>query len=118
MIRKLFTLFIMSLIATILLPLIIYHKLTLFLFINTSFIICAFFLFVSLLLITVKSGFFDAFTYGFSRMFVSKGKELSKKEVDEIPPVSKLIQFDHSLFLFNGILMTVIMLIALFIYYN
>lgn len=66
---------------------------------------------------TVKGGFFDGITYGFRRMFVSKGKELSNKEVHEMIPVSKLLNFDHSPILFSGLLITGVMLLALFIYY-
>jgi hypothetical protein len=86
-------------------------------FINISFFIAAAFLFIALLTITVRGGFFDGITYGFRRMFVSKGRELSKEEVHEMIPVSELMNFDHSPILISGLLMTVVMLVALFIYY-
>jgi hypothetical protein len=66
---------------------------------------------------TIKGGFFDAITYGFRRVFVSKGKELSKNEVLEMTPVSDLVDFDHSPMLYSGLLLMVLMVIALFIYY-
>jgi hypothetical protein len=109
--------FIVSQCTTILLSFLIYQKLTLLYFVNISFFISASFLFIALFTITVKGGFFDGITYGFRRMFVSKGTELSKKEVHEMIPVSELMNFDHSPMLFSGILLTVVMLLALFIYY-
>ncbi|MDQ0230601.1 DUF3899 domain-containing protein [Metabacillus malikii] len=118
MIKKLIMLFFFSIIITILVPLITYRELTLLHFINTTFFIGGFFLFISLLTITVKSGFFDVVTYGFRRMFVSKGKELTKQEALEIPAMSKLVTFDHAILLYNGLALLCIMLIALGIYYN
>ncbi|MGM7719570.1 DUF3899 domain-containing protein [Metabacillus sp. Hm71] len=118
MLPKTFTLFILSLCATILLSFLIYHKLTLLYFINISFFIAGSFLFLALLTMTVKGGFFDGITYGFRRTFVSKGKELSKDEIQEMTPVSEMITFHYSPFLRNGLLMLAVMLIALFIYYN
>ena len=50
-------------------------------------------------------------------MFVSKGKELSKQEVEEMIPVSELLTFDHSPFLSSGLVMTVIVVIGTFLYY-
>ncbi|WP_338787412.1 DUF3899 domain-containing protein [Metabacillus sp. FJAT-53654] len=115
--KRTFTLFIVSLCTTILLSFFIYQKLTLLSFINISFIIAGSLLFLSLLTMTVKGGFFDGISYGFRRMFISKGQELSKKEINEMTPVSELLNFDHSSILFCGLLMTAIMLVALFIYY-
>ncbi|KKI93698.1 hypothetical protein WQ54_03115 [Bacillus sp. SA1-12] len=110
-------LFIVSFCATILLSFLIYHKLTLLHFINLSFFIAGAFLFLALLTITVKGGFFDGITYGFRRTFISKGKVLSKNEVKEMKPISEMITFHYSPLLINGLLMLAIMLIALFIYY-
>jgi hypothetical protein len=115
--KKTITLFIVSLCSTFLLSFFIYQKVTLLDFINISFFIAIASLFIALLTITVKGRFFDGITYGFRRMFVSKGKELTKKEVHEMTPVSELMNFDHSPFLFSGILMMVVMALALFIYY-
>ncbi|QGQ44660.1 DUF3899 domain-containing protein [Metabacillus sediminilitoris] len=114
---KILTLFIVSLSTTILLSFWIYHKLTLLSFINISFFIAGAFLFLSLLTITVKGGFFDGITYGFRRMFVAKGKELSKQEVNDMTPVSEMLNFNHLPMLINGILMAIIMMIALVTYY-
>lgn len=115
---KTLLLFIVSLFTTILLCFVIYHKLTLLNFINISFIIGGSFLFLSLLSITVKAGFFDGITYGFRRTFASKGKTLSKTEAHEMPPVSELFTFNHSPILYCGLLMTAVMLVSLFIFYN
>lgn len=115
--KKSFTIIIVSLCLTILLSFFTYQKLTLLNFINISFFFASGLLFIAFLTITVKGGFFDGITYGFRRMFISKGKELSKKEVEEMTPVSELITFSHSPFLISGLILTAIMVMALFIYY-
>ncbi|MBZ5751930.1 DUF3899 domain-containing protein [Metabacillus litoralis] len=115
--KKTSILFIVSLFATILLSFFIYKELTLLHFINISFVISGTYIFLSLLTMTIKGGFFDAITYGFRRVFVSKGKALSKNEVHEMTPVSDLVDFDHSPMLYSGFLLMVLMVIALFIYY-
>jgi Domain of unknown function (DUF3899) len=115
--KKIVTFVIVSLVVTILLSFLIYHKLTLLHFINISFLFAGAFLFLSLLTITVKGGFFDGITYGFRRMFVSKGKELSKQEVNEMTPVSEMLNFDHFPLLISGIVLTIVMCIALIFYY-
>jgi Domain of unknown function (DUF3899) len=115
--KKSFTLFIVSLSLTILLSFLIYHKLTLLYFINISFLFAGTLIFLSLLTITIKGGFFDGITYGFRRMFMSKGKELSKQEVHDMPPVSEMMDFDHLPMLISGILMSLVMVFALVIYY-
>ncbi|MFD2215393.1 DUF3899 domain-containing protein [Metabacillus endolithicus] len=115
--KKSFTLVIVSLISSILLSFFIYQKLTLLSFINISFFFGAGLLFIAFLTLTVKGGFFDGITYGFRRMFVSKGKELSKQEVEEMTPVSELLTFNHSPFLISGIIVTVIMTLATILYY-
>ncbi|MFC0271985.1 DUF3899 domain-containing protein [Metabacillus herbersteinensis] len=109
--------FIMSLVATIFLSFIIYQELKLLYFINISFLITITCLFISLLTLTVKAGFFDGISYGFRRMFVSKGTELSKDEVEEMKPVSELISFDFSPLLFTGLALGLVMLIGLYFYY-
>jgi len=111
------TLIIVSLCLTILLSFIIYQKLTILSFVNISFFFAIGLLFISFFTITVKGGFFDGITYGFRRMFVSKGKELSKQEVEEMIPVSELLTFDHSPFLSSGLVMTAIVVIGTFLYY-
>ncbi len=112
------TLIIVSLCLTILLSFIIYHKVTILSFINISFFFAAGLLFISFFTITIKGGFFDGITYGFRRMFISKGNELSKQEVDEMIPVSELLPFDHSPFLTSGLIMTVIVVIGTLLYYQ
>lgn len=111
------TLIIVSLCLTILLSFIIYQKLTILSFINISFFFALGLLFISFFTITVKGGFFDGITYGFRRMFVSKGKVLSKQEVNEMTPVSELLTFDHSPFLTSGLVMTGIVVIGTVLYY-
>ncbi|MCV9887054.1 DUF3899 domain-containing protein [Metabacillus halosaccharovorans] len=111
------TLIIVSLCLTNLLSFIIYQKLTILSFINISFFFALGLLFISFFTITVKGGFFDGITYGFRRMFVSKGKELSKQEVNEMTPVSELLTFDHSPFLTSGLVMTGIVVIGTILYY-
>ncbi len=115
--KKSFTLYIVSILSVILLSFLIYQKLTLLSFINISFYFGITLLFVAAFTITLKGGFFDGITYGFRRLFVSKGRELSKEEVDEMIPVSELLDFDHSPFLISGLMVTGTMILALLIYY-
>lgn len=115
--NKIYRFFLSSVVLTVLLSIFIYGRLTLLHLINISFYISATLLFVSLLTITVKGGFFDGITYGFRRMFRVKGKELTKVEVNEMIPVSELFSLDHKPLFITGLLMTVLMLAGLFIYY-
>ncbi|XQY92802.1 DUF3899 domain-containing protein [Metabacillus sp. HB246100] len=116
-VKKTFTLVIVSICATILLSFLNYQELTLLHFINISFYFGLSFLLIAAFTMTVKGGFFDGITYGFRRMFTSKGKELTKQEVNEMIPVSELLSFDHAPFLFSGLIIISVMLLGLFIHY-
>lgn len=100
--------------AIILLSLLSYGGISLLFYINISFYVGALFIFLALLFITVKSGFFDAFTKSLRTVF--KGKQMSKKEVEEMTPPSESISFNFYPLLWHGLSIITVMLIALYIY--
>ncbi|MBD1383050.1 DUF3899 domain-containing protein [Metabacillus arenae] len=116
-IRKAFIIFIFSLLATVTVSFIIYKRISLVDFINISFIISGLLILFSLLLVVVNGGFFDGVSYGFRRLFQSGGKTITKKEVEEMIPLSEMIDIEYAPILFAGILLGIIMLAGLFIYY-
>lgn len=85
-------------------------------YINYSFYIGSLFIFTALLLYVVKKGFFDIVTKSFRTVFARK--KPSKLEISEIQPLSKLITFDCTPIMINGLLITGAMLLALFIYFD
>lgn len=115
--KKSFLYFIVSLSLTFLFSFIFYKKLSLLSFINTSFYATLLLLCIFLFATTVKGGFFDRIVLGFRRTFVSNGKELTKKEVNEMTPLSELMKFDHTPFLISGLMLFILMLIGLILYY-
>lgn len=104
-------LFSISQLAIILLSLLSYKDISLLSYINISFYIGSLFIFIGLLFLTVKSGFFDGITTSFRR--VIRGREISKKEVEEMALPSEMIGFNVNPLLWNGIVVIIIMLLAL-----
>ncbi|MFE8700377.1 DUF3899 domain-containing protein [Cytobacillus sp. FJAT-54145] len=108
-------LFLISQLAIILISIFNYQSVTLLHYINISFYISCLFLFTSLIIFTVNTGFFDRITKSFRLIF--SGKDVTKEMVEEMRPLSQVISFNYSPILMNGILNTFLMLIALSIYY-
>lgn len=115
--KKTTLLIVIPLLLSFFLPIFLGYQLSLKSFINILFSISSMYLFLTLLTFTVKSGFYDAVTFSFRRFFIANGKNLSNKEADHIIPLSNLITFDQTPFLFSGLTLFVIMLVSLFIYY-
>ena len=110
-----FYLFTFSQIAISLISFILFQKFTLLTYINISFYLGSLFIFLSLIFFTVKSGFFDFVTKSFRLIFA--GRDVTKKQVDEMLPLSKVISFNYSSLFLNGVLVTLFMLVALYFYY-
>ncbi|WP_084783132.1 DUF3899 domain-containing protein [Bacillus dakarensis] len=108
-------LFACSQIAIVLFSFILYQKITLLFYINISFYLGSLYIFLSLIFFTVKSGFFDFVTKSFRLIFA--GKDVTKKQVEEMLPLSKVISFNYSPLFINGLLVTLLMLVALYLYY-
>lgn len=113
-INQIIMFFLVSQIVIFLLSFLVSKEISLLHYINTSFYIGASFIFISLLFITVQSGFFDVVSHSF-RLFFS-GKTMTKKEVDEMRPLSKVITFNYNPLFINGLLIILVMLVALYIY--
>ncbi|TKC18284.1 DUF3899 domain-containing protein [Robertmurraya kyonggiensis] len=111
---KTILLFLSSQAAVFLLSFLYNKEITLLHYINISFYIGSLFILVSLLFFTIRSGFFDAVTKSFRQVFA--GKNVKKSEIEEMTPPSEMISFNVLPFLLNGILVTVVMLLALYIY--
>ncbi|WP_418937041.1 DUF3899 domain-containing protein [Metabacillus fastidiosus] len=107
-----------SLLITIFLPILFHGNISLELFINYTFVISLLHLSLTLLMVTVKSGFYDGITFGFRRFFITNGRYLSKQEVENIQPLSHLIKFNQLPFLASGTILFIVMLFSLFIYYS
>jgi hypothetical protein len=91
-----------------------YHNISLLSYINISFYISAALLLTSLVVFTIRTGFFDTIARSFS-FSASRGK--NKKSFDEITPVSELVSFNQKPLLFYGLVIGLFMLIALACYY-
>ncbi|MED1472081.1 DUF3899 domain-containing protein [Bacillus salipaludis] len=98
----------------IFLSLIFYQKISLLSYINISFYISFALLLFSLLLFTVKTGFFDAIAKSFN-FTATRGKE--KRSLAEIPSLSEMVTINQKPFVFHGIITGFLMLIALGFYY-
>ncbi|AZB42357.1 DUF3899 domain-containing protein [Bacillus sp. FJAT-42376] len=98
--------------------LVYYKELSLLGMINSTFMVGGILLFVSLFGTVAQSGFFDAAAYGMRRTFRIQGKDMDKKEVDEMRPVSKLISFSVAPLLFASLALLGFMLIGLGLYYT
>ncbi|MDF1507443.1 DUF3899 domain-containing protein [Robertmurraya sp. DFI.2.37] len=108
---KIAWLFFISNFLIFLLSFLFYRKISLLLYINISFYIGALFIFISLLFLTIKSGFFDQMTRSFRLVFA--GKNSNKKEIEEMALPSQMISINTLPFLINGLLIIAFMLIAL-----
>lgn len=116
--RKLFlSAFTVSFVLVFLLSLLFYQEISLLHYINISFYVSGVLLFASLFLLVAEGGFFDGITQGFRRTFQSKGRDLDKREVEEMRLFSELLRVEYTPFLFAGLLLAATMLAALAVYY-
>ncbi|MGX1194814.1 DUF3899 domain-containing protein [Metabacillus sp. SLBN-84] len=116
--RKLFlSAFTVSFVLVFLLSLLFYQEISLLHYINISFYISGVLLFASLFLLVAEGGFFDGITQGFRRTFQSKGRDLEKKEVEEMRLFSELLRVQYTPFLLAGLLLAATMLASLAVYY-
>ncbi len=107
--------------ATLITSYLYYGSVTLLTFINTSFTYSSILVFLSLLTLVTKRGFFDGITYSFRRIFASSqpDKQLENDIRNEMRPPSELL---HPLsiqpMLIASLLLFLCMMASLFIYYN
>lgn len=113
---RIFILFFICQLLIVGFPLIIHREFHLLHYINYSFYIGGLFIFTALLLYVVKKGFFDIVTKSFRTVFARR--KLSKQEINEIQPVSKMITFDCTPLMMNGLLIIGAMLFTLYIYFD
>ncbi|MCM3616865.1 DUF3899 domain-containing protein [Sutcliffiella horikoshii] len=98
-----------------------YGAITLLAFINTSFTFSSILLFLSLLTLVTKRGFFDGITYSFRRIFASSqpDKQLEDDIRNEMRPPSELLQpLSTKPMLLASLLLFLSMLVSLFVFYN
>ncbi|MDR7000804.1 DUF3899 domain-containing protein [Neobacillus niacini] len=104
-----FQLFIISL------SLIFHHKISLLSYINISFYISFVLLLISLVIYTVKTGFFDTIAKSFN-LAATRGKE--KRNFADIPSLSEMVTINQKPLVFQGMITGFLMLIALGFYYS
>ena len=102
--------------AVILGSLLLHQEMTLLDYINSSFYLSSFLLFISLLIYTINSGFFDNISRSFRLFFAPKGS-YSEAEKKEMTPLSQLINARYTPLLFAGLGTLVLMCLALLVYY-
>lgn len=110
-----FQFFLITEIMVILLSFLVYKEISLISFINMSFYVGSVIIFLSLLLITIKGGFFDTITQSFRLFFL--GRKVPKEEIKNMPPLSQIVKLNIFPYFLNGIIVIVLMLIALYYYY-
>ncbi|WP_226682686.1 DUF3899 domain-containing protein [Sutcliffiella horikoshii] len=113
--------FLVLLLTTVGTSWIYYGEINLLTFINTSFTISSFFIFISLFTLVIQKGFFDGITYSFRRIFASSqpDKELEQDIRNEMRPPSELLQPVSIQHIFAAsLLLFLCMFISLFMYYN
>lgn len=91
-----------------------YNEINIIHYINISFYFSAALLLCALFIYTVRTGFYDVAVKSFT---ISFSRDHDKKKMSDITPLSKLISLSTKPLFFNGILVGICMLIALFIYY-
>lgn len=114
--KHVFTLLLVSQFIIFLFCLAFYHEVSLLAYINISFYVASAFVFCSLSIFTINTGFFDTIVK--SSRLVFKRKGVDKQELEELRPFSQIITIDYLPILVNGILIASLMLLALFIYYK
>ncbi|OIK08363.1 hypothetical protein BIV60_26650 [Bacillus sp. MUM 116] len=93
---------------------IIYQGISLVSYINISFYISFVLLLLSLVIYTIKTGFFDTIAKSFN-FAATRGKE--KRTFSEIPSLSEMVTINQKPLVFHGLIMGILMLIALGFYY-
>ncbi|MED3563404.1 DUF3899 domain-containing protein [Bacillus xiapuensis] len=96
------------------LSLIIYQGISLLSYINISFYISFVLLLLSLVIYTIKTGFFDTIAKSFN-FAATRGKE--KRTFSEIPSLSEMVTINQKPLIFYGMITGILMLIALGFYY-
>lgn len=108
MLKKLVCWLLASQLLVLLFSFLVYKRIDLLSYINTSFTIGALLILFAASVIMARTGFFDAFVYGFQRMS-------SKFNEEDVRPLSKLVTLRVSVPLLTGVFMMVLMAIALFL---
>ncbi|AEH52885.1 MULTISPECIES: DUF3899 domain-containing protein [Heyndrickxia] len=108
MFKKLVCWFLASQLLVLLFSFLVYKRIDLLSYINTSFTIGALLILFAASVLMARTGFFDAFIYGFQRMS-------SKFNEGDVRPLSKLVTLRVSVPLLTGVFMMVLMAIALFL---
>lgn len=109
--------FFISQLLILILSLVYHQSISLLGYINISFYIASTLIFLSLIVFTVNSGFFDAISYSFRSVFTGKEDGEKKKSFDEMTPLSELVTINANPLLLVGLFNFILMLAALFIYY-
>ncbi len=97
------------------LPLMVYQKLSWLYFINMTFYIVGSLFTFSLLSFVIQKGFFDVTFRSFRKLLQAKHNHV---EDTEIRPLSEIITLPYSRTLIIGFVLTIIMLISLYFYYQ
>lgn len=90
------------------------HRVTLLSYINISFYVSSALMFTSLLIYTIRTGFFDAISKSFN-FLATRGKD--RKSIHDVPALSEMVTINQKPLFFYGFFTGLFMLIALFFYY-
>ncbi|CAM3663305.1 DUF3899 domain-containing protein [Mesobacillus zeae] len=114
--RKIIYLIGASQILTFLFSIVFQREISLLHYINYSFYIASSLLFVSLIVYTVNTGFFDNVSKSFRQIFASREK-LDTGPKEEMMPLSEIISFNYFPLAWAGLGNMLLMLVALAAYY-
>ncbi|MFS0782881.1 DUF3899 domain-containing protein [Bacillus sp. 1P06AnD] len=106
-----------TLLASVLLSFIAYKQLALLHFINISFYFSSAYIMAGLLILVVDKGFFDGMSYSFRRLFKRNSSSEAGEDVNDIVPLSQLVNLPYSSLLISGFILLGIMLISLMVFY-
>lgn len=107
-----------TLLLTFLLSVIVHGEISLLHFINISFYFSSAYLVFGLLMLVVEKGFFDGISYSFRRVFKRNSISEAEEDVNDIPPLSQIVEIPYSPLLYSGSALMLIMLVTLWFWYS
>ena len=113
--RKFAVYFGLAQVSIVILMLVIYKKISLLPYINTSFMVGGTILFLGLVVAVLSSGLFDLFIVSSRKVFTPKNR---MKDVMEMRTPSEIMSFSYGPFLLIGSSILLVMVVCLYVYYR
>jgi hypothetical protein len=110
-----------SILLIFLLSYLFQETISLLTFINFTFFISSFYIFLYLLIFVTKGGFFDGITYSFRRFTkqMSRTETYTADDLEEMVLPSEMLKYRNSTpIILNGLILFGIMLLSLMVYYQ